>query len=219
MKHRHIAPALLLAFTFVALPVFAETTEGVRVDVRKELEQKKAEIKTLRDAQKKEIEQKRAEIKDQREENKGERKEVRAEFSSRVLSNKIRSEVKVFTATANRLDKIVARIEARIVQIKAAGGVTTDIETNLNVGKTKLAEARTHISEFSLIDLSSATSSTTARTLLGTIKEHASKAKEALKASHSALIKAVSLMQGVEKKVKVRDDEDVRASTTKPTSN
>ncbi len=212
MKSRHIALAFLLTSTLVAAPVFAETAAGVRVDVRKEIEQKKTEIKDLRDSQKKEIEQKR-------EEKKGEMKEVRAEFNTRILNNKIRSDIKVFTATANRLDKIVARIEARIVKIKAAGGTTTDIQTNLDAGKAKLAEARTHIAEFSSIDLTSATSSTTARTLLGTIKEHAAKAKAALKASHESLVKAVSLMQGVEKKVKVRDDEDAEASTTNKTSN
>jgi len=186
MKHTHTLLAGIMVATLVASPVFAET-----VNVKGKIEDRNKKVSLTGTTT---AEQRREEAQNKR-----------IESNTRVLSNNIRSDVKVFTATANRLDKIVSRIESRVAKIKAANGDTTQIEANLAIGKLKLAEARTDIAAISSIDISGATSSSTIRTLFSTIKASAVKAREALKASHAALIKAVTLMQGVEKKVKVKD--------------
>ena len=204
MKRTSTLLAGLIAVALIATPVFAETA-SVNVKNKIEDRNKKTEASTTI-----KVEQKKTEDKNKQ-----------SEWNTRVLDNKIRGDIKVFTATANRLDKIVVRIQSRVTKIKAAGGNTTQIEASLNIGKTKLAEARADISTISSIDITGATSSTTVRTLFNTIKTNAVKAREALKASHSALIQAVTFMQGVEKKVKVKDSnvgENETSSSTASTT-
>ncbi len=196
MKKRYVSFAAVGLSMMLAVPAFAQTVNvkaDARVDVRSPKVMGTSTIKNFRD----------------------DMKVVKGEFNARLIQNRVRSDLKVFTAAANRLDKIVSRIESRILKIKANGGVTTEIETNLAVGKVKLAEARVNLSAFSTIDLTSATSTTTARALLQTIKTDAQKTKEALKASHAALIKAVSLMGRTEAGLKIRGD---KATTTNATT-
>ncbi len=209
MSRKRIALAILMMSTLITLPVFAQTTNTTEQPTKP-----RVEVKTLRDNLKKDIEQKKQEIADKR----SEVKDKVAELRSRELNNKVRQDIKVFTATADRLDKIVTRIESRVTKIKAAGGTTTDIEAQLTLGKASLALGRSDIAAFSAIDLTSATSSTTVRTLLDSIKADAQKAKTDLKATQEYLIKATTLIQGVEKKVKVKDNDSEEATTTKSTN-
>jgi hypothetical protein len=198
MKHKYIPLVTLITATLIAFPVFAET---ITVNVKNKTEDKNPKVNASTTIK---VESNQA------------------EFNTNVVNNKVQSDIKVFTATANRLDKIVVRIQSRVAKIKAAGGNTVQIEASLNTGISKLAEARIDISAFSSIDLTGATSSTTARALLNIIKADAVKAKDALKASHAALIQAVTLMQGVEAKTKVKiKDSNVgenQANTTASTT-
>ncbi len=183
MKQKRLKIVALAMATLIALPAFAQTP-----DIRSKVEVKNSRINSTTT-------------------NRTTDGNIRADFNAQGVQNKIQSRIKVYTASANRLDRLVSRIESRMAKIKTAGGNMAEAEASLNIGKAKLVEARTYIAAFSAFDVASATSSTTVRALLDTIKENAVKAKEALKASHRALVKVITLIQGLEKTVKVNDSE------------
>ncbi len=211
----------------VALPVFAEDigvtsvkTESAREQAKQEMErtreQAKTEAENIREKAKTEIERVREQAKTNLEYTREKLKDSRGEIKKEIASKRVNQTLKVYTEAADRLDKIVVRIEARIAKIKAAGGDTTAIQTSLDLGKTKLAEARAGIAAFAAVDVSSATSTSTAQTLFNTVKTAAAKAKEALKTAHASLVKTITLIQGAEKIVKENEDndDDKNASTT-----
>lgn len=215
MKSKYTTLAFVLATSLIALPALAQNTnEGAqnRAEVQVQKNESSSTLTNLRDRLQKQLEEKKQAI----EKNNQEIKNTRTEINTNILNNRVRIDLRVFTATANRLDKIIARIESRVAKIQAAGGNTTNIEAYVNTGKTQLSEARTDITTISNVDLSSATSSTTVRTLLTTIKADAVKARDALKASRASLIQAVTLIMNVETKVKVKDSNvgDSNESTT-----
>ncbi len=228
MKQKFLS--LIILGLVVVLPVsvvFAEDTnvtkvetESVREQAKKEMErireQAKTEAENVREQAKQEMERVREQAKTEFEYTREKLKDSRGEIKKEIASKRVNQTLKVYTEAANRLDKIVVRIEARIAKIKAAGGDTTAIQTSLDLGKTKLAEARAGIAAFAAIDVSSATSTSTAQTLFNTVKIAAAKAKEALKVAHSSFVKTITLIQGAEKIVKENEDEDddKNASTT-----
>ncbi len=238
MKQR-LLPLVVLSLAF-ALPVFAEINEQTKVEIEKAREQAKTEIENVREQAKTQAENVREQAKTEMERVREQAKtnleyareklkDSRGEIKKEIATKRVSQTLKVYTASADRLDKIVVRIESRIAKIKAAGGDTTAIQTSLDLGKTKLAEARANIAAFAAIDVSSATSTSTAQTLFNTVKVAAAKAKESLKAAHASLVKTITLIQGSEKTIKVKeakengddndDDDDNNASSTKDKKN
>lgn len=213
MKQK-LLPLIVLSLVF-ALPVFADSTTTKKTEIKDIREQAKGEIKDIQEKAKTEIKDIQETLKDKR-----------GEIKKEVAAKRVSQTLKVYTEAADRLDRIVVRIESRIAKIKAAGGDTTAIQTSLDLGKTKLAEARANIAAFAAIDVSSATSTSTAQTLFNSMKVAAAKAKEALKVAHASLVKTITLIQGLEKTVKVKeakedrdDDDDSNASSTKDKKN
>jgi len=200
MKQRFL-PIIVLSLVF-ALSVFADndvssSRKDIKEGVKSEIETRKGEIKDIRESM----------------------KDNRGEIRKSIAHMRVQQTVRIYVATANRLDKIVARIESRIAKISASGGDTTDIQTSLDLAKTKLAEARAEIITFSSIDVSSATSTSTAQTLFDSVKSSAVKAKESLKVAHRSLVKTIAMIRGIEKKVRVREDSDGYSTTTATTTN
>lgn len=208
MKQKFL-PLIALSLVF-AFPVFADSTTTKKTEIKDIREQEKGEIKDIQEKAKNEIKDIQETLKDKR-----------GEIKKEIASKRVEQTLKVYTEAADRLDKIVIRIESRIAKIKAAGGDTTAIQTSLDLGKTKLAEARADIAAFAAIDVSSASSTSTAQTLFNTVKTSAAKAKEALKVAHASLVKTVTLIQGSEKTIKVKEDgeSDKNASSTKDKKN
>jgi len=206
---RNLLPIVALSLLF-ALPAFAqdtadssETNTGPNDSSRPAI---RTEQKDQREALREEMKDKRGELKEQTQ-------ALRTEFKVEIAKMRLANAVRVFTATANRLDRIVARIESRISKIEAAGGKVDDIQDALDLGKENLAEARAEIEVFAGIELSSATSNTTAKALFDEVKVSATKAKASLKAAHASLVKTITLIKGMERTVKVPEEAETETET------
>jgi len=208
---RNLLSIVTLSFLFV-LPVSAQDTtdfseaniklnDSVKSRIRTEEKDRRAEFKER-------LEDKRKDLQEGREERR-EIKTIRSEFKTEMAKVRLEKTIKIFVATANRLDKIVTRIESRISKIEAAGGKVGDIRISLDLSKAKLVEARTEIEVFATTELSSATSTTAAKGLFEDVKIAAFKAKVSLKAVHASLVETITLIRGMEKTIKVPEDSEV----------
>jgi len=232
MKHQYKALSALLALSVApvfALGVQAEevkstttvnaTTQVVAPKPRALEERRLAELKAL---EMKKLEMRKAQgtstgtstdaRKEKREEVKGEMKEVRQDFRAQEVKMRVRNVTRVFTATVERLEKIVTRIESRITKIKAAGGTTTEAEAFVDAAKVNLATVKTDISAINSIDLSGST--TTAQANFETIKADAQAGRESLTSARQNLEKALASLMKLEKTVKVKENKNATSTAT-----
>jgi len=180
------------------------TPRGIREEFKAAIEMKRENLKDARANFQDEVKQKKEEIKTEIKDKLAAHAEFRADIAKKQASNVSR----VLAATANRLDKLVARIESRIQKIKAKGGVTTSAEASVALAKMDIATARVHISAIGAFDLSGA--STTAQTNFEHIRTEAKLVKDSLSSAHKNLSNAVSSLKGQEKLLHLDGD----ASTT-----
>lgn len=173
-----------------------------RAEVRKaEAEAKGDEMKAKREQMKLDLEAKWAEMDAKREAKRVEIEERRAssterriEFQQEIAKRKVEHVTKVMLATIERLEKIIARIESRIEKIKARGGDTTEGEKFVADAKTNLLDARTKVSTFADIDLSS----DKAAENFERIRAAAAEAREIIRKAHENLMMAVRSLRAVE---------------------
>lgn len=182
---KKIIYSLALA-SVITLPTLVLADDEVKasagVEVRTSITER---LKGLKDDVKERVELRKGEA----ESRKASTTERRTEQVSKLSKRMIEHAGKVMQATIDRLEKIATRIESRIAKLKANGGNTTLSESFLAEGKVHLTEAKTSLSAFLAIDLS-----TTARLNENIVKirEAASAVKTHLREAHASFVKAIT---------------------------
>lgn len=187
MKKQYLSASLFFALIFT-LPVFAEergldnrgrastTPVRVRAEVRAEIEARQASTT-----------------------------ERRVEMQRNLVKRKAEHTARVFTATVERLEKIIVRLESRIAKVKALGGVTTESESFVAEAKNHLSLAKLSLAAFSSIDLSG----DKARDNFERVRAVATEVKGHIREAHTSLMKAIrSLKPGQKTATSTSDSEE-----------
>ncbi|MBA3733341.1 hypothetical protein H0W91_03125 [Patescibacteria group bacterium] len=189
----------------------ASTTEAIKA-MR---ERAKADIKDIRDSNASSSE-KRAEIKDRK-------IEERKEIGERRMENRFDKMTARFTATIEREESIMAKINSRIEKIKAAGGNTTEAEKLVLEAKVHFDAAKATFSSLavasqttvSLENTSSTTNKEDAKSALNNLKMLSKELEKHIREGHEALTKVVASL----KSLNGLNGQKVEASTTVNTRN
>lgn len=225
MYKKYLALALFMVFALgISAPVLAheheddlsvETNTDLRVnstDLRVKANlQVKTDLRTRssttattteRDMKRAEMDQKREAMRLEFEAKRASSTERRVEWQQDIAKRKVEHVTKMMLATVERLEKIIVRIESRITKIKAAGGSTVASEGYIALAKADLANAKTSITAFAAIDLSS----DKAQENFERIRTAASQARELIRSAHRNLMMAIRSLPAVKM--------DVKATTT-----
>lgn len=162
-----------------------------REAMRLELEAKRADMDARREAMRVEAEAKRAEMQARR-----------TEFQREIAMRKAENTARVISATIERLEKIITRIESRIDKVRARGGVTLEAEGYVAAARNNLSDARVSVNAFASIDLSGET----AQDNFERVRAIAAEAREHIRAAHQNLMLAVRTLGSVEVSVEVTAD-------------
>ncbi len=192
-----IVPALALisATPFLALAKEdATSTHPIGIDAR----ESDGTFNTPKGLPRGEAETRKVEVKKMVEEKKAEIKVIKGEFRAEKAKGLVARAVDELTRTADRLTKLADRIASRITKVKAAGGDTTKAEVSLAAARADIATARTQITAISSIDLtvSSGTASTTIRANFEKVKTAANAVKATFKSAKTNLELSVSSIKG-----------------------
>ena len=197
MKYRIIISVLTLFVVALALPVFAK--EGADDNRAASMTERREDREGEREDREKEIEQHRAssterrvEIRNNIEQRKASSTERRVEMQTNLAKRKVEHVTKIILATIERLEKIITRIESRIVKIQERGGDTTEAEGFVALAKENLADAKVAVEVFATLDLSGST----ARENFETIRAAAAEAQELIRTAHRNLMMAVRALKG-----------------------
>ncbi|MBX4200071.1 hypothetical protein KW790_01255 [Candidatus Parcubacteria bacterium] len=148
------------------------TTQGVKPELKRILEQSKAS---------------REELKEQLKENK-------QDFKVAETKMRVAATVNMLNAAVGRLDSIIGRIETSLASTSAAVGTTTP-QGLLNAAKANITDARGHIANIQSLNFSSTTSTTTLKTNFETIRVEARAAKTSIESARKNLLKIVELFR------------------------
>ena len=116
----------------------------------------------------------------------------RTEIQQNVAKRLADNASKTLSATIERLEKILSRVESRIAKVKAEGGVTTEAEGFVAEAKVHLSQAQQGIEVFASLNLTA----DKAQANFETIRAAAATVKEELKAAHENLMKAARALKG-----------------------
>ena len=181
MNRKIITFILLLALASIASPALAEegkvniygrsstTPVKVRVEERKELEARKASSTAKR------IETQRS-----------------------LAKRKAANTARVLSATVERLEKIIVRLESRIQKVKALGGNTAQTETYVAEAKNHLGLAKGSIALFASVDISG----DKAQENFERVRNVAAEAKGHIREAHRSLMNALRTLGGVRSEIK-----------------
>ncbi|MDZ4205917.1 MAG: hypothetical protein U1C12_01760 [Patescibacteria group bacterium] len=167
-----------------------DEAQAKRETMRVEFEAKRAELDAKRESKRVEAESRRASS-----------TAKRVEFQQNIAKRKVEHTAKVILATIERLEKIIVRIESRIIKVKARGGVTSESEGFVAAAKVNLSDARIAVNAFASIDLSS----DKAAENFERIRTAAAEAREHIRAAHQNLMMAIRSLGSIEINVKVED--------------
>lgn len=170
MKKQYISASLLLTLT-MALPVFAEERG---LDSRGRASTTPAGVRA-------------GEVRNNIEERKASSTERRVEMQRGLAKKKAEHVARVLTATVERLEKIITRLESRIAKVKALGGVTAETESFVAEAKSHLSLAKLSIAALSSVDLSL----DKARDNFERVRVAAAEAKGHIREAHTSLKKAI----------------------------
>ncbi len=124
--------------------------------------------------------------------------DLRGGLRADLVTARLRAAEMVFTATINRFDRIITRIQSRLGKISAAGGSVTEAQADVNLAKGNIADAEAQLTILANINISGSTSTTTLAANFQAAKAAAKKAREDLETAKQNLIKAVQVMVKVE---------------------
>ncbi len=173
----------------VELRTRASTTPvKARVDVRNNIEVKRASSTATSTGVRANVEVR----KNMREAHRASSTTRRLELTQSIAKRAAEHAAKLMTATVERLEKIAMRIEARIVKVKANGGITTESERYLAEAKVALSEAREDIREFLAMPVTSERVSENMHAL----RALAVDIKEQLREAHALLVQATVSLKG-----------------------
>lgn len=189
MKKRYLIVPLLL--TMLVSTAFAQTgaPSNVRVNNsrRTEMDARREVMRTEADAKRESM---RVEAKDKRTAVQAKR----VAFQQDVAKRKTERTAQVILATVGRLENIIARLESRIVKIRARGGVTSESEKFVTAARGNLFNARAAVNTFTNIELSSEKAADN----FEKIRTAAAGAREHLRATHRNLTMAVRALASTE---------------------
>jgi len=192
MKQRIIPFVLVLAVVAVATPVLAQdiraNVSGIATGTP---------IKT------------RADVRTDIKERKATSTERRVEMQIGLAKKKAEHAARVLTATVERLERIITRLESRIAKVKAAGGATTEAEAFVAEAQTHLSLAKSSIALFASLDLTGQK----ARDNFEKVRAVAAEAKGHIREAHKSLKEAIRSLKGV-RRDGVRGEATTTATST-----
>ena len=202
MKQRILSFTIVILLAAVATPAFAQvkvnvtgtastTPIKVRAEVKANMEAKREEKMASsterRTELKANVEERKAEMKTNAEARKASSTEKRIEMQRGLAKKKADHTARVLTATVERLEKIVVRIESRIAKLKAEGKATAESEGYIAEAKVHLSAAKTSIALFASVDLSG----DKAQENFERVRAIAAEAKGHIREAHQSLMKAI----------------------------
>ncbi len=161
----------------------ASTTAEVRTGTTTSRENKMKTLKERMNAQRENLQEKINVRKDEAE------NRIKGRFSD--FFGKV---IERFNATADRLDKIVLRIESRLIKLESEGANETRARSLLADAKVKLNTAKLSIANISVTASSTVSANTTLKTAYPAVKSAVEKAKKDLRATQDALTEVVKTM-------------------------
>ncbi len=181
MKQRIISATIALLVLAVATPALAQTA-GVNVSGS-------ATATPVRV---------RGEARTEMEVRKATSTERRVEMQRGLAKKKAEHTSRVLTATVERLEKIIARVESRIAKIKSLGGVTTESEAFVAEAKNHLSLAKGKIALFASLDFSG----DKAQENFEKVRALATEVKGHIREAHTSLKNAVRALGKVKAELK-----------------
>ncbi len=112
--------------------------------------------------------------------------ERRAEIQTSIAKRRAANASRVMTATVERLERIIIRIESRIAKVKAAGVDVSASETAIVSARNHLSLARTSLAAYASVDFSTGD----AREKFDRVKAIAAEVKGHLREAHQSLMEA-----------------------------
>ncbi len=187
MKAKIIASFAVLAVMFAAAPVFAQTLNvGVTGTASATPAQIKARANATATAQVRPASTTGAV-------RAASSTQARVEMQQSVAKRKASHTGKILSATVERLEGIIARLESRMSKIRAEGGVTAESEKFVAEAKTHLGLAKAQIALFASVDLTS----DTYRENFVKIRNIAVEAKMHIREAHKSLSNALRVLKGM----------------------
>lgn len=120
--------------------------------------------------------------------------ERRVAFQIEVAKRQAANVARVLTATVNRLEKIIDRIESRIEKVKAEGRATLEAEASIEAAEENLADAKASIALLGTLELEGER----AQENFEEVRMAAAEAKAHIRLAHRNLVKAItSLAKGL----------------------
>jgi hypothetical protein len=118
----------------------------------------------------------------------------KAAFRADLAKMRINQTVRIMTATVDRLEKIITRIDSRIEKVRTAGGDTTNAESSVSLAQTNLDDARAKIAAMQNLDgtLSTSTATSTGESIFSNVKTAAKAVKASLTSAKENLVAALS---------------------------
>ena len=203
---------LLLVLLTLALPVSAHGEEAnvgaslrastsikTRMEVRADIEARRASSTEHR-------KDRREEIKNNIAERKASSTERRVDIQINLAKRKVEFVKRVILATIERLEKIMARIESRIVKVEERGGDTNEAKGFIALALDNLVDARVAVDAFVNLDLSS----DKARENFELVRAAAAEAREHIHAARENLLKAIRSLRSVEVSAQVEGSLDTQ---------
>jgi len=188
-----------------------EARKKMEEERKARMEEKKnaLEVRTQNFEEKKgEFEQK----KEDRMEKRDDRKESRRVEAESRIGKHIEWMTKRFNGTIERLEKITARIESRIIKLKAEGKTTVEAENHVALAKAEIASAKTGIAKISLT-LSSALEKEKLNGSFEEMRNLVKSIRDDLKTAHAELVKAITSIKGLRGEAKAETETSARVET------
>lgn len=188
MKQRILSFTIAVLLVAVATPTFAQ---GVRINLTgsasstpvKVRAEARAEIDAKRASSTKRMGERKVEAQVRQASSTAKRVEMQRGLAKRKAEHTAR----VLTATVERLEKIIVRLESRIEKVKANGGATAESEGFVAEAKEHLSLAKASIALFASVDLSG----DKAQENFERVRLIAVEAKEHIREAHTSLMKAL----------------------------
>ncbi|MDO8589859.1 MAG: hypothetical protein Q7R69_01130 [bacterium] len=118
--------------------------------------------------------------------------DARAEMQRGLAKRKAANTSRVLTATVERLERIIVRLESRIEKVKADGGVTATSTAYVVEARNHLSLTKASIALFASVDLSG----DKAKENFERVRDIASEAKGHIREAHRSLTKAIRALGG-----------------------
>lgn len=172
MKQK-LFPSLLLATLLLAAST--ASAQGVRANVNSSATATPASVRT------------QTEVKAEAQTRAASTSEARAEMQLSIVKRVVSNVTRVLTATVDRLEQIIVRIESRIAKFKAAGATTTESEGFVAEAKVHLDKAEASIRALASVELEG----DSVRENFLKVRALAAEAKMHIREAHTSLMKTV----------------------------